>query len=170
MNKGFEDYWFSCYRHIVWPGECEEILGMPKLEDYGLSQQVFKEYVQKKYELGKRYSIDDEKLMIICSVISLCISIVIAIIIHLFIYILGQLFITILLVKLVEHIYKKKREKACAAMKIDAIERYLQDYKEWERKVDNASHEAHKTRGKELSDALWTKRYWEIIKEVMDNM
>jgi len=61
-------------------------------------------------------------------------------------------------------------------MKIDVIEKYLQDYHEWKRKYDKASLEADKTRGKELSEARkellleGSNKYWTIIKEVMDTM
>lgn len=137
MNNGFEEIWTNRYSYIWSSIEKELKPGMPKIEDYGLSVPIIKEYLKKEYDLKKKYGIrDDDRFITICLIASTCIIILLDLVLHFDISFIIGLIIAMGLFKLVEIILKKKYEKAHAIIKIDAIELYLHDYEEWKSKQD----------------------------------
>lgn len=179
-EKEFNELWTSNYTHIWGYGECEKILGMPNMEGYGLSPQVIEAYVRKKFEISKKRWIKvggdkfriDEFVGAVCLILGVCGGIGLFFVSFMHPILAGICGYGVLfgIYYLTRFIVLKLDYRDYQAMKMDVIEKYLQDYHEWKRKVDKASLEANKTRGKELSEARWSNKYWTIIKEVMDTI
>lgn len=179
MENGFERIWTSDYSHIWCYGECEQILNMPNMLDYGLSPQVIKEYERKKYELDSKRQIKvgnsefkiDEFVGMVCLLLGVCGvgSLFFASFMHPFLAAICGIGVLFGIYYLTKFIVSKLDERDYKALKIDIIEKYLQDYREWNIKVEKAKYEASKTRERELLAAS-SNDYWKIIKEVMDSM
>lgn len=179
MENEFERIWTSDYRHIWCYGKCEQILNMPNMADYGLSPQVIKDYVRKKYELSLKRQITignsefkiDEFVGMVCLLLGICGGGCLIFISFMPPFLAGICGTGVLfgIYYLTKFIVSKLDERDYNALKIDIIEKYLQDYQVWEIKVIKAQNEAIITRDREFSFASPNEK-WIIIKEIMDSM
>ena len=100
MDNGFEEIWTFRYSYIWSSIEKELKPGMPKIEDYGLSVPIIKEYLKKDYDLKKKYGIrDDDRFLTICLIASTCILILLDLVLHLDISFIVGLFLAVGLFK-----------------------------------------------------------------------
>lgn len=135
----FTDYWISHYLYIG--SEHGKENGMPDEKEYGLSKMIIKDYVEKKYNIQRKRCIKvgsdvfkiDEFVAQTCLILGVCGG-------------LGMFFVSFMhpilagicgygllfgIYFLTRFIVLKLDYRDYQTMKIDTIERYLQDYEEW---------------------------------------
>lgn len=151
-DNGFNDYWIRNYSYIG--GDYGKERGMPDEEKYGLSYRVIKEYVEKVYCLGKKRCIkiggDEYKIDLFVAMVCLALGIgggigfIFESFIPSFLAWLCGIAILFGIYYLTHFIVNKLDERDYKKIKMDTIEKYLQDYEEWQTKMKKADWEEYK--------------------------
>ena len=150
----YDSYWGRVYYNI--PKVVEE--GVPDYTKYGLTEEIIRDYCEKRYELGKKWSIGGKSIEDFMKMVLLCAFVPTLLILY---YASGQVWLAYLITAItypliyfiVVKTYNHFRDGEYAAARNQRIEQYIDDVEQWREANRKKAKEAYYSEKPPLSNS-----------------
>lgn len=132
--------------------------GVPDYTKYGLTEEIIRDYCEKRYELGKKWSIGGKSIEDFMKMVLLCAFVPTLLILY---YASGQVWLAYLITAItypliyfiVVKTYNRFRDGEYAAARNQRIEKYIDDVEQWREANRKKAKEAYYSEKPPLSNS-----------------